>query len=62
MEKVDRLKKWINGLTEEQKNKSLLELVIYAIDCEEVSFWDDTKTPYWSNSGDNIDGSEIGEE
>ena len=59
MEKVDRLKKWINGLTEEQKNKSLLRLVIYAIDSEEVSFWDNTKVPYWKNSGDTIDGSDL---
>lgn len=54
----ERLEEWINTLSESQKDLILLKLGVYAIDSEEVAFYKDTVIPYWSNSGENIDGSE----
>ena len=58
MGKHERLKNWIDTLNPEQMKKVILELTDFAIDAEEVSFWTDTTAPYWSNSGENLDGTD----
>lgn len=55
--RIERLYAWADTLDTEKLKKILVELVDYAIDSEEVSFWDDTTIPYYSNTGDNLDGS-----
>lgn len=51
----ERLKQWVDKLTEEQKDKILLSTIDMLIDFEEIVFYDDTEKPYWSSSGDNLD-------
>jgi hypothetical protein len=58
MTKAERLKEWIKTLSNEQKDAVILDLTGYAIDSEYVKFYDDTKTPYFDATGDNIDGTE----
>lgn len=58
MKRTERLKEWVDTLTQDQLKKIVLETVDYCIDSEEVSFYDSTKIPYWSNSGENLDGTE----
>ena len=62
MSRRERLKEWIKTLNEEQKDKIILELTDFAIDAEEVSFYESTKAPYWDNSGDRLDGLELEDE
>lgn len=62
MTRTKRLTKWANTLSQEQMVKTLVDCVGMLVDAEDVSFWDDTVVPYWSNSGDNLDGSESAEE
>lgn len=62
MSRTERLKEWIKTLNEEQKDKIILELTYFAIDAEEVGFYESTKAPYWDNSGDRLDGIELDEE
>ena len=47
-------------LTPERMKFALIESVEMLIEFEEVSFSDNR--PYWSNTGDNIDGTEQVEE
>jgi len=56
--RTERLATWISTLSESKKDSILLELINYAIDSEEVAFYKDTQVPYWSNSVEQIDGSE----
>lgn len=58
MSRKERLKEWIKTLNEEQKDNVILNLTDFAIDAEEVSFYGTSKVPYYSNSGENIDGTE----
>jgi len=58
MTRKERLKEWIKTLTEEQKDKIILDLTDFAIDAEEVSFYEGCYNPYYSNSGENLDGTE----
>lgn len=58
MTRRERLKEWVDTLTHDQLKKIVLETVDYCIDSEEVSFYNSTKVPYWSNSGENLDGTE----
>ena len=58
MDRRKRLKVWVNTLTNEQKDNIILELTDYAIDSEFVKFYDDSKKPYYDDSGDYIDGTE----
>lgn len=58
MTREKRLKNWIKTLNKEQLKTIVLELTEFAIDSEEVSFYDDTIKPYWSNTGENLDGTE----
>lgn len=57
MTRKERLKKWIKTLNKKQIEKVILDLVEYGIDSEEVSFWESSERPYYSNSGDNLDGT-----
>lgn len=58
MTRRERLKKWIKTLNKKQIEKVIIDLVEYGIDSEEVSFWESSEKPYYSNSGDYLDGSE----
>jgi|GEM_PF-5489103 len=58
MTRTERLQEWINTLDVIQMSRILLDLTEYAIDSEEVSFWDNNIKPYWSHSGDNLDGTD----
>lgn len=57
MTRKERLKKWIKTLNKKQIEKVILDLVEYGIDSEEVRFWESSERPYYSNSGDNLDGT-----
>lgn len=57
MSRIERLKVWVNTLNEEQLKNIIVNTVDYCIDAEEVSFYDTTKVPYWSDSGERLDGS-----
>jgi len=50
MDRTERLKNWIKTLDETQLKNIVLELTEFAIDSEEVSFYDYTLKPYWSNT------------
>lgn len=54
MSRKERLELWAAALTEEQAKAVLVELVSDGIECETVSFWDDSLAPYWSNCGDPL--------
>ena len=62
MNRTERLKEWIKTLTNEQKDKIILELTDFAITAEEVGFYETTKSPYWDNTGDRLDGLELEDE
>ena len=62
MSRTERLKSWINTLSEDQKDKILLELVDYAIDSEYVNFYETTKAPYYDGDGERLDGLDWEEE
>jgi hypothetical protein len=62
MTKRERLKEWIKTLNEEQKDNVILELTDFAIDAEYVKFYDDTKVPYYDNTGERLDGTEYDDE
>ena len=49
-----RLKEWASKLTHEQLQDIVVKLTIFAIDSEEVSFWDDAVNPYWSGDGEPL--------
>lgn len=49
-----RLLMWTKTLNKKQMRTILLELVEFAICAEEVSFWDDTLSPYWSATGEPL--------
>lgn len=51
-----RLEDWVETLSPEQMKHIIMYSVDYCIDAEEVSFYDSSKRPYWSNSGDSLDG------
>ena len=55
---TERLKNWIKTLNKEQSDNIILQLVEFAIDAQEVGFYNDDEKPYWSNTGDNLDGTE----
>jgi hypothetical protein len=55
MDRDERLKDWIKKLTNEQKDKIILELSNFAIESEEVSFYEMSESPYWSNTGDKLE-------
>ena len=55
----ERLKVWIKTLNEEQKDKIILELTDFAIDSELVGFYETTKSPYYDNTGDRLDGLDL---
>ena len=56
MPKANRSKivEWTKTLTKLQMRNLLVELVDFARDAEEVSFWDDTLAPYWSSTGEPL--------
>lgn len=54
----ERLRVWIKGLSEAQKDEIILELTEFAIDAEHVAFYSNTKVPYYDNTGENVDGTE----
>jgi hypothetical protein len=54
----EKLKEWMDSLTIEQLKYALLETTTILIEYEEISLRDDKQKPYWSNCGDNIDGTE----
>jgi hypothetical protein len=58
MSTTERLKKWVDTLSEEQLKSIVVSTVDFCIDSEEVSFYETSKVPYWSNSGKSLDGSE----
>jgi hypothetical protein len=58
MNRTKRLKEWIKTLSEEQKDKILLDLVGYAIDSEYVNFYETTEAPYYDGDGERLDGIE----
>lgn len=58
MNRAERLKIWIDTLSEEQLHTVLLETLEELIDAEIVSFYKDTKVPYWDGNGEHLDGSE----
>lgn len=58
MNVTERLKNWIETLDEVQLKNIVLALTEFAIDSEEVSFYETTLKPYYSNSGENLDGTE----
>ncbi len=49
---------WITTLDREQLRSALFDCIGRLIDIEEVSFHEMSKSPYWSGSGDRLDGSE----
>lgn len=53
---IERLKVWVDSLDKEQLRKIVLETVEFCVDSEEVSFYSSTTSPYWSNSGERLDG------
>ncbi len=57
-----RLKNWVSTLDKKQLKKIVLELTEFAIVSEEVSFYKTSRVPYWSNSGETLDGTESEEE
>ena len=59
MTRQERLKVWIETLNEEQKDKIILELTDFAIDAEYVGFYETTKSPYYDNTGDRLDGLDL---
>ena len=61
MTRRERLKVWIESLNNEQKNTLLLGLIDFSIDAEHVGFCDETKVPYYENTGDRLDGVELEE-
>ena len=62
MKRQERLKVWIKTLNEEQKDKIILELTDFAIDAEYVGFYETTKSPYYYNTGDRLDGLDLEDE
>lgn len=58
MSRAERLKSWIDTLSEEQLKSILLEIVEELIDAQTVSFYDTSLVPYWDANGENLDGSE----
>ncbi len=62
MNKQERLEKWIATLSEEQKNRILLDLTVFAIDSEYVNFYESTLVPYYDADGETLDGSPAYEE
>ncbi len=60
--RTERLQKWIETLSTKQMKKILLETVDFCIDAEMVAFYESSKTPYWDNTGERLDGLEDEEE
>ena len=58
MKRMDRLRGWIEQLPREKIIDIAIDSIDTLIDSEYVSFPDDSVSPYWHNSGDNLDGSE----
>lgn len=58
MNRRERLQEWINTLDVIQMSRMILELTEYAIDSEEVGFYETSEKPYWENTGENLDGTE----
>jgi len=54
-EKKERLRNWINTLSEDQKNETLLTCIEELIEKCDINFWEDSEKPYWNNSGEYID-------
>ena len=53
---LERLRVWIETLSEEQKDKVLLELVDYAVDSEYLIFYDSDKAPRYDSTGEPFNG------
>ena len=62
MNQKDRLKQWVESLEKDQLEKIAVECIQELILSEMISFWDTTKVPYWSHSGDTLDGTELQED
>jgi hypothetical protein len=58
MSRDKNLMTWITTLDREQLRSALFDCIGRLIDIEEVSFHEMSKSPYWSGSGDRLDGSE----
>lgn len=59
MSKIEeRLNEWVNSLTIEELKFALIETTSMLMEFDEVSYYDHHKSPIWSNTGDNIDGTE----
>lgn len=62
MTRRNRLQQWIKTLDKKQMSSILLDLTDYAIDSEYVSFYEDSKVPYYGSTGDTLDGTEMEED
>lgn len=49
-----RLNTWISGLSQEQKDKLIFDLVAEHIECDNIRFPENSKSPYWETCGDPI--------
>lgn len=58
MNRKERLKIWINTLTEDKKDELLLLCVEELIDSELFNFYEGYTVPIWDCNGENIDGTE----
>lgn len=54
---MDQLKEWIATLSDEQKDKIILDLIDFAIDAEFVGIYEGT-VPYYDSTGEALDGTD----
>ena len=58
-EKKKKLRIWFESLEQSQQIDIALECIEELIITESLCFYDNTKVPYWNESGDRLDGSEL---
>ena len=56
--KTDQLRAWFEGLEQSKQVEIAIECIEELILAESISFYENTKVPYWSNTGDQLDGFE----
>ena len=59
--KEETLKFWVKNLTEQQKEKVILNLIDYAMDSMDVRLSSKAKKPFWNSSGETLDGTQLEE-
>ena len=58
MNRTEKLEAWVKTLTRGTLETILVEVVERMIETEDVCMGENSKSPYWDASGEQLDGSE----